>query len=90
MDYLDLPRRLDPPLPPTLVPAVRASASGNSLTVELIDGRQIETSWSALGTLRLADQRKRLRCEVLDNGYTIAFPDLEEYVSVAGLLGYPD
>ncbi len=27
---------------------------------------------------------------LFDDGRTIGFPDLDEYVSVAGLLGYPD
>jgi Protein of unknown function (DUF2442) len=89
-DGLDIPTRLDAPLPESVPRAVQASTSNNSLTIELSDGRQIETCWSDLGTLRLAEPSKRLRFEVLDDGWTIAFPDLNEYVSVAGLLGYPD
>ncbi len=86
---LDIPVRLDP-APPADARAVQVSTSEQGLAVEMVDGRTVFADWHDLGTLRRADPVKRLRCEVLDDGRTIGFPDLDEYVSVPALLGYPD
>lgn len=58
----------------------------DALSVELLDGRTITVPISWFPTLSNAKQSQRENWEILGNGEGIHWPDLDENLSVSGLL----
>jgi hypothetical protein len=62
----------------------------DTLLVELVDGRCLHVPVEWFPLLRDATPEQRARWELIGPGLGIHWPDLDEDVSVAGLLGLPD
>jgi hypothetical protein len=60
--------------------------SDDELTVVLADGRRISTPLAWFPRLLHATPEQRQRYEILGDGVGIHWPDLDEDLSVAGLL----
>jgi Protein of unknown function (DUF2442) len=96
---LDIPADLEPR--PRMAPmdrAIEANACDGYLWITLADHRKLGTPLSQFRTLvgneprTLADVGPGYleRIELLDDGEVLYLPDLDEYISVPALLGYPD
>lgn len=73
------------PMQPTpLASAVEVTA--DCLTVELVDGRSISVPLVWFPRLLKADPSARNRWELIGDGDGIHWPDVDEDISVAGLL----
>ena len=62
----------------------------DTVVVHLQDGRSLSAPLEWFPRLRDATPRQRAHWELLGSGIGIHWPDLDEDVSVAGLLGLPD
>lgn len=62
----------------------------DTLVVHLQDGRSLSVPLEWFPRLRDATPEERERWELLGSGIGIHWPDLDEDISVAGLLGLPD
>lgn len=62
----------------------------DALVVHLQDGRSLSAPLEWFPRLRDAKPAERERWELLGSGIGIHWPDLDEDISVAGLLGLPD
>jgi Protein of unknown function (DUF2442) len=74
-------------------PAVRAEAvsfTADALVIRLNDGRVITAPLACLPRLRNATTEQRAKWELVGRGVGIRWPELDEDISVAGLLGLPD
>jgi hypothetical protein len=60
------------------------------LWVRLADGREIGVPVEWFPRLARASDEQRQQFEIFDQGYGIHWPELDEDVSVLGLLGLPD
>ena len=60
------------------------------LWVRLADGREVGAPLEWFPRLANATSEELQRYELIDQGYGIHWPDLDEDVSVLGLLGLPD
>lgn len=76
----------------TILPvSVHPRASGvrldeNELEVELVDGRRIVVPLAWFPRLLAAEHTQREKWEILGDGEGIHWPDVDEDISVAGLL----
>lgn len=76
---------------PDITPlASNARVSGGHLVVALADGREltVPTAWFTWLERAAADQRADL--EIVEDGRGIWWPNLDEGLSVAGLLGFTE
>ena len=72
---------------PDPVPAAQAvSFDDDSLVVDLADGRRISVPLAWFPRLLHATKKQRARFELLGGGEGIHWPDIDEDVSVEGLL----
>lgn len=76
----------------TMRPALAASVrvTGSRLAVELTDGREISAPLSEFPQLVAATPEQRANWEITAFGTAIYWPDLDEEVGLAGLLGVPE
>jgi hypothetical protein len=58
----------------------------NELTVDLADGRRLSVPLDWYPRLAAGSEREWTNWELIGNGYGIHWPDLDEDISVAGLL----
>lgn len=66
--------------------AVSVSVSGERITVELDDGRSLSVPLQWYPRLFHATTAERDHWELWGNGYAIEWPDVDEHISVEGLL----
>ena len=66
--------------------ATNVEVTADRLTVELVDGRSISVPIVWFPRLLKADPASRTRWELIGDGDGIHWPDLDEDISVAGLL----
>ncbi len=62
----------------------------DAFVVHLQDGRSLTVPLEWFPWLRDATEAQRSRWELIDPGFGIHWPELDEDISVAGLLGLPD
>lgn len=62
----------------------------DAFVVHLLDGRSLTVPLEWFRRLRDATPEQRTRYEFSGNGYAIHWPELDEDISVPGLLGLPD
>jgi hypothetical protein len=62
----------------------------DAFVVHLEDGRSLTVPIEWFPRLRDATAEQRSRWELIGPGFGIRWPDLDEDISVAGLLGLPD
>ncbi len=62
----------------------------DAFVVHLQDGRSLTVPLEWFPWLREATEAQRNRWELIGPGFGIHWPDLDEDISVAGLLGLPD
>jgi len=62
----------------------------DGLVVHLKDGRTLTVPLEWFPRLRDASESQRSHFEIYGDGYAIHWPDLDEDISVPGLLGLPD
>ena len=62
----------------------------DAFVVDLQDGRSLTVPLEWFPLLRDATPEQRARWELIGSGIGIHWPDLDEDISVAGLLGLPD
>ena len=75
---------------PPLARAQDVQVSADALVVHLEDGRTITTPLSWFPRLRAAAPEQRARWRLIGPGTGIHWPDIDEDISIAGLLGLPD
>jgi hypothetical protein len=83
---------------PNLIAAARPAGAqataiwfaGERLWVRLADGRELGVPLEWFPRLAGAEAVQREHWEVIDQGFGIHWPDLDEDVSVLALLGLPD
>ncbi len=82
------------PSPTTTRPAgAQATAvwfAADLLWVRLADGRELGAPLEWFPRLAGAEPTQRERWELIDQGFGVHWPDLDEDVSVLALLGLPD
>jgi Protein of unknown function (DUF2442) len=71
-------------------PAKRVLFDRGKLFVELADGREIGAPLAWFPRLQEATEAQRAHWEIVDFGLAIHWPDIDEDLSVAGLLGLSD
>lgn len=62
------------------------TVSSDELTVSLVDGRRISVPLAWYPRLLQASAEQRARWQILGDGVGIRWPDLDEDLSVAGIL----
>jgi hypothetical protein len=73
------------------LPRARSVAfTANDLVVKLRDGRTLLVPLGWLPRLQDATPRQRRACELLDGGEVLRWDEIDEDLSVPGLLGLPD
>lgn len=76
---------------PTLIPqAEQVWFNEAMLCVRLADGREIGVPLEWFPRLARATPKQMRHWEIIDHGFGIHWPDLDEDISVLGLLGLPD
>ena len=70
--------------------AQRVEFIPDGLVVHLKDGRTLTVPLEWFPRLRDASETTRRNFEVYGDGYAIHWPELDEDISVPGLLGLPD
>ena len=70
--------------------AVDVNFTDEALVVRLRDGRVLSVPLDWFPTLRKATSEQRSKWELLGDGIGVHWPDLDEDISIAGLLGLPD
>lgn len=66
--------------------AEKVRVTGKELIVYLVDGRKLQIPLSWFPKLFHAAPAKRNRCRLIGNGIGIHWPDLDEDLSVSGLM----
>ena len=66
--------------------AVRADTDKDTIKVSLDDGRVISVPLDWYPRLVHATEAERRNCDVFGNGTAIEWPDVDEHISVQGLL----
>jgi hypothetical protein len=67
-------------------PATQVSVTDEALTLELVDGRMLSVPLVWFPRLAYGTARERSHCRFIGQGEGIHWPDLDEDISVAGLL----
>ncbi len=62
----------------------------DAFVVHLLDGRSLTVPLEWFPRLRDASPEQRTRYEFSGHGYAIHWPEIDEDISVPGLLGLPD
>jgi hypothetical protein len=62
----------------------------DAFVVHLLDGRSLTVPLERFPRLRDASPEQRNRYEFSGHGYAIHWPEIDEDISVPGLLGLPD
>ena len=62
----------------------------DAFVVHLEDGRSLTVPLEWFPRLRDATVKQRRRWRLIGPGFGIHWPDIDEHISVAGLLGLPD
>jgi hypothetical protein len=75
---------------PSNAQATMAWFDRDMLWVRLADGRELGVPLEWFPTLAQATPEQLSRWEIIDQGYGIHWPELDEDISVLGLLGLPD
>ena len=70
--------------------AVDVAITEDALVIRLKDGRVLSAPLAGFPRLRDATKQQRAGWELIGDGIGLRWPDLDEDVSVAGLLGLPD
>ena len=60
--------------------------TADELIVSLVDGRKVSVPLTWYPRLAAADDKQRARWELLGNGQGIHWPDIDEDLSVSGIL----
>ena len=76
-----------PASPPSAATAV---VDEDRLVVRLTDGRELSVPIAWFTWLAAAEPEMRRRVEVIEDGAGLWWPELDEGLSVAGLLGVPE
>ena len=66
--------------------ATSVKVTEDKLIVELSDGRELSVPVSWYPRLEHGDEAERNNCEIMPSGRGIHWPDLDEDISVSGLL----
>ncbi len=66
--------------------AVDLTLTGDSLTVDLADGRSLSVPLAWYPRLAQATEAERANWHLLGGGYAIEWPDLDEHIGIVGLL----
>ena len=66
--------------------ATEVHCSDDELSVQLADGRRVSAPLAWFPRLLHATPEQRANCELLGDGYGIHWPDIDEDLSVEGLL----
>src|SRR5437016_5392335 len=66
--------------------ALHVSVTDDEITIDLIDGRTVVVPLAWYPRLLHGTQRERTRCRLIGRGAGIHWPDLDEDISVEGLL----
>jgi len=66
--------------------AIAVQVSDDRIDVELDDGRRLGVPLNWYPRLAHATAAERSRYELFGNGYAIEWPDIDEHISVEGLL----
>lgn len=66
--------------------ATEVRTTGDELVVDLADGRRISVPLAWFPRLLHATEEQRSRCELIGDGEGIHWPDVDEDISVRGLL----
>ena len=69
--------------------AVHVECEDNSLRITLADGRELTTSLAWFPRLLAGTDAQTARWELIGGGEGVHWPDVDEDVSVASLLGLP-
>lgn len=75
---------------PTSALAKKVETDTEMLTVHLVDGRVISAPLAWFPALRDATPAERANCEIGGGGISLHWPDLDEDLSVVGLLAGGD
>jgi hypothetical protein len=77
---------------PTIRPAttVDVRVTEDRLHLVLADGREISTPLDEFPRLRHATQEQRDHWEITDFGLAVRWPDIDEDIGLAGVLGVPE
>jgi len=78
----------NPAIQPALAKTVRFTAG--RVRVGLSDGREISVPVERFPALARASDKQRRRWEIVSFGTAIYWPDIDEEIGVAGLLGVPE
>jgi hypothetical protein len=70
--------------------AARVNVNHDRLAVQLTDGREISVPLAEFPFLMNASAEQRAKWEIVDAATAIAWPDLDEEIGLAGLLGVPE
>ncbi len=66
--------------------ALSVCFTGESLTVELADGRSLSVPLAWYPRLAQATEAERTHWLLLGSGYAVEWPNLDEHIGIAGLL----
>jgi hypothetical protein len=70
--------------------AASVNVSDERLSVQLADGREISVPLAEFPSLRSASAEQRAAWQIVDAGTAIAWPEIDEEIGLAGLLGVPE
>jgi hypothetical protein len=83
-------RMFEPAFVPSTALAKSVDFDGSMMRVVLTDGRELGVPLAWFPILRCASPQQRTRCEIGGGGVSLHWPDLDEDLSVAGLLARAD
>jgi hypothetical protein len=69
--------------------AVHVECNDTSLRVSLVDGRELTVTLAWFPRLLTATAEEKARWQLIGGGEGIHWPDIDEDISVASLLGLP-
>ena len=75
---------------PTSALAKCVEFDDDAMRVTFIDGRVLSVPWAWFPLLRGATPEQRARCEIGGGGVSLHWPDLDENLSIAGLMAGVD
>lgn len=66
--------------------AINVVVTESDLMVELTDGHRIIVPLAWYPRLMYATPAERQKCQLIEDGYAIEFPELDEHIGIEGLL----